>query len=48
VTCPVCNDTDYICENCEQPDGECECIGGPELIACPEVDAHDEGDDDAD
>lgn len=33
--CPTCHDTGYICADCDEADGECECDDGPELIDCP-------------
>lgn len=47
--CPVCGDAGYICAECDQPDGECECADGPTLVRCPEscTDDDDEDDDDA-
>ena len=34
--CKTCCETGYICEDCRQPDGACECVDGPELVPCPD------------
>lgn len=33
--CPICLGMGYICKNCRNPDGECTCEDGPDLIQCP-------------
>jgi hypothetical protein len=34
--CSTCGDTGYICEVCEEADGECTCVDGPTLVPCPD------------
>jgi hypothetical protein len=36
--CGVCDSTGYICERCNAPDGNCECLeeSGETNVPCPE------------
>jgi hypothetical protein len=34
MTCETCNDTGYVCEICDEADGNCTCPDGPSLVRC--------------
>lgn len=36
MNCNSCDDTGYVCEECEHADGDCICDDGPYLVLCPE------------
>lgn len=34
--CETCENMRYVCRNCNAPDGDCECLYGPEIVECPD------------
>lgn len=51
VVCEFCNGMDYICDSCQEADGDCLCEYGPSLVLCPDCNGYgedEEKDDDDD